>query len=223
MNGFFITGSGTSVGKTYVTCRLIHQLRRSGRNARALKPVITGFDPGTAVESDTGSLLAAMDEPLDPASIGAISPWRFAEPISPDMAAARNGRRLDATEIATFCRYAAPGGEDGVLLVEGIGGVMVPLNDKETVLDWMVALGWPVLLVVGSYLGTLSHTLTAVETIRARDLTLAGIVISESEENPVPLAETAQTLRRFAGEVPVVALPRPASPEDSAALVAMMC
>ena len=222
MNGFFITGSGTEVGKTYVTCRLVRELRRSGRSARALKPVITGFDPGKAAESDTGLLLAAMEEALDTASIGAISPWRFAEPISPDMAADHDCRRLDAMEIATFCRYAAPGGEDGVLLVEGIGGVMVPLNDKETVLDWMVALGWPVLLVVGSYLGTLSHTLTAVETIRARDLTLAGIVISESEENPVPLAETAQTLRRFAGEVPVVALPRPASPEDSAALVAMM-
>jgi dethiobiotin synthetase len=222
MSGLFITGSGTEVGKTYVTCRLIRELRRSGRNARALKPVITGFDPGTAAESDTGLLLAAMDEVLDPASIGAISPWRFAEPISPDMAASREGHRLDAMEIATFCRYAAPGGEDGVLMVEGIGGVMVPLNDRETVLDWMVALGWPVLLVSGSYLGTLSHTLTAVETIRARDLPLAGIVISESSDNPVPLEETARTIRRFAGDVPVVTLPRDATPEADGSLVELL-
>jgi dethiobiotin synthetase len=222
MSGFFITGSGTAVGKTYVTRRLIHELRRSGRSARAVKPVITGFDPDNAADSDTGLLLAAMGEALDPASIGAISPWRFAEPISPDMAASREDRRLDATEIATFCRYAAPGGEDGVMLVEGIGGVMVPLNDRETVLDWMAALDWPVLLVVGSYLGTLSHSLTAVETIRARDLTLAGIIVSESEENPVPLAETTQTLRRFAGDAPVVALPRDGTPEDAARLLAMM-
>ena len=222
MSGFFVTGSGTGVGKTYVTCRLIQELRRSGRSARALKPVITGFDPGTAAESDSGLLLAAMDEALDTASIGAISPWRFAEPISPDMAAAHECRRLDATEIATFCRYAAPGGEGGMLLVEGIGGVMVPLNDQETVLDWMVALGWPVLLVVGSYLGTLSHSLTAVDAIRARDLALAGIIVSESAENPVPLAETAQTLRRFAGDVLVIALPRDGTPEDAARLLAMM-
>ncbi len=222
MTRFFVTGSGTGVGKTYVTCELVRAMRRSGRHARALKPVITGFDQGTAVDSDSGLLLEAMGEALDPASIGAISPWRFAEPISPDMAAAHESRRLDAAEIAAFCRYAAPGADDGVLLVEGIGGVMVPLNDRETVLDWMVTLGWPVLLVTGSYLGTLSHTLTAVEAIRAHALVLAGIVVSESLESPVPPEETAETLRRFVGEVPVVVLPRPVTPDDITAVVGLL-
>lgn len=212
MSGFFITGSGTGVGKTFVTCRLLRELRQAGRIARALKPVISGFDPGAIGDSDTGLLLTAMGEELDEASVGAISPWRFAEPISPDMAANHEGRRLDAREIATFCRYAAPGGENGLLLVEGIGGVMVPLNERETVLDWMVALGWPSLLVAGSYLGTLSHTLTALSAIRARGLTVAGIIVSESPESPVPLSETADTLRNFSEGVPVVTLPRDAAP-----------
>jgi dethiobiotin synthetase len=122
--------------------------------------------------------------------------------------------RFRPTWRPTFCRYAAPGGEGGILLVEGIGGVMVPLNEKETVLDWMEHLGWPAILVAGSYLGALSHCLTAASAIRAKGLQLAGIVVSESKENPVPLAETVATIRNFSGDVPVVALPRNAPPGD---------
>lgn len=222
MSGFFIAGSGTGVGKTFVSCRLLCELRRAGRAARALKPVISGFDPGAIGESDTGLLLTAMGEELDEASVGAISPWRFAEPISPDMAATHEGRRLDAREIATFCRYAAPGGEDGILLVEGIGGVMVPLNERETVLDWMAALGWPSVLVAGSYLGTLSHTLTALSAIRARGLAVAGIVVSESTESPVPLWETADSLRHFSDGIPIVTLARDAGPDGGPSLADLL-
>jgi dethiobiotin synthetase len=214
MIGYFVAGAGTEIGKTFVTCRLVRELKAAGKGVRAVKPVISGFDPETVSDSDTGLLLAAMEDTTDAAAVGAVSPWRFADPISPDMAAAREGRRLDAREIATFCRYAAPGGEGGILLVEGIGGVMVPLNEKETVLDWMEHLGWPAILVAGSYLGALSHCLTAASAIRAKGLQLAGIVVSESKENPVPLAETVATIRNFSGDVPVVALPRNAPPGD---------
>jgi dethiobiotin synthetase len=208
MSGLFITGSGTGVGKTLVTCILLHQLRRVGRVARALKPVITGFQMETVTESDTGRLLSAMDEPLDKAAVGSISPWRFVEPLSPDMAAARESRRLDVGEIVGFCRYAGPAESGAIMLIEGVGGAMVPLSEGETVLDWMAALQWPVLVVVGSYLGTLSHTLTAVEAIRLRGLELAGIVVSESAESPVLPAETAETIGRFVGPAPVIVLPR---------------
>lgn len=208
MSGWFITGSGTGVGKTLVTCILLHQLQRAGRVARALKPVVTGFDPEAIAESDTGRLLTAMDEPLDKAAVGSVSPWRFSEPISPDMAAAHEGQRLDVGEIAGFCRYAGPAEGDAVVLVEGIGGAMVPVSEEETVLDWMTALNWPVIVVAGSYLGSLSHTLTAVEAIRLRGLVISGIVISESEESPVPVIETAETIGRFVAPAPVIILPR---------------
>ena len=208
MSGLFITGSGTGVGKTLVTCILLHQFRRGGQMARALKPVITGFDPDAIAESDTGRLLTAMDEPLDKAAVGSISPWRFAEPLSPHMAVSREDRRLDVGEIIGFCRYAGPAEGNSTLLVEGIGGAMVPLSDDETVLDWMAGLSWPVLVVAGSYLGSLSHSLTAIEAIRLRGLEIAGIVISESEENPVPVVETAETIGRFVAPAPVVVLPR---------------
>ena len=196
------------MGKTLVTCILVRQLRAVGRDVRALKPVISGFDPEAVADSDTGRLLTAMEEPLDKAAIGSISPWRFSEPLSPDMAAAREGRRLDVGEIAGFCRYAGPAEGDAIVICEGVGGVMAPLSEDETVIDWMTALNWPVVLVAGSYLGTLSHTLTAVEAVKYRGLPLSGIVISESEDNPVPLAETVETIARFVTETPIIALSR---------------
>jgi dethiobiotin synthetase len=123
------------------------------------------------------------------------------------MAAAREGRTIDLEAVVAFCREAADGPQD-ILLVEGIGGVMVPLTENRTVLDWMAALGAPALLVVGSYLGAISHTLTAVEVVRGRDIELAGVVVSESPDHPAPLEETCQTIGRFLGTTPVVALHR---------------
>ena len=208
MTQLFVSGSGTGVGKTLVTCILIRQLRLAGQEVRALKPVISGFDPSEAAESDTGRLLSAMDEPLDKAAIGSISPWRFPEPLSPHVAAARDGRRLDVGEITAFCRFAGPAEGEAVVIAEGVGGVMAPLSDEETVLDWMAGLNWPVLLVAGSYLGTLSHTLTAVEAVKYRGLLLSGIVISESVDSPMPLIETVETIAGFVADTPIVGLPR---------------
>jgi dethiobiotin synthetase len=93
----------------------------------------------------------------------------------------------------------------GDAIVEGIGGVMTPLNERETVLDWIVALDCPVLLVAGSYLGTLSHTLTAIAAMRARGIAPTAVIVSESPDAP-SLTDTVATLRRFVE--PVVALPR---------------
>ena len=89
-----------------------------------------------------------------------------------------------------------------------MGGVMVPLTEDKTVLDWIAALEMPSLLVVGSYLGTISHTLTAAEALRGRNARLAGIVISESAESPVPPDETRDTIRRFLPGVRIRVLPR---------------
>src|SRR5690606_28384636 len=95
-----------------------------------------------------------------------------------------------------------------VVLIEGIGGVMVPLDARRTVLDLIAALGAPSLLVAGSYLGTLSHTLTAAGMLDARGCALAGVALSESEDQPVPPDETATVLRRFVPGAPVVVVPR---------------
>jgi dethiobiotin synthetase len=121
------------------------------------------------------------------------------------MAARREGRWVDVSRLVEFCR-AAIAGHRRTLLIEGVGGVMVPLDDGHTVVDWMVALNIPVLVVTGSYLGSLSHILTALTALQQRGLAVSGVVVNETAGSTVPLADTVETLSRFAG--PVVALPR---------------
>ena len=172
---------------------------------RAVKPVITGFADDAPGGTDTALLLDAQGLDATPEAIAEASPWRFGAALSPDMAARREGRSIDFRRLVDFCRGLRDEAGD-VLLIEGLGGVLVPLTDKETVADWIAALEVPALLVTGSYLGTLSHTLTAAEALKARGVPVAAVIVSESEEGPVPLAETVETLERFI--TPVLALPR---------------
>jgi dethiobiotin synthetase len=174
---------------------------------RILKPVISGFCEDDMADSDSAVLLRAIGRQPTPAAVKAMSPWRFAAPLSPDMAAAREGKTIDFDALVRFCRNAIHGGEK-ITLIEGIGGVMVPLTERHTVLDWIAALDIPALVVVGSYLGTLSHGLTAAQALRARNISIAGVVISESEDSPVPLAETAASLARFLPGVAIRTVPR---------------
>lgn len=205
MTALFVTATGTDVGKTYVTSLIVRALRERGRRVRALKPVATGFDAAHPERSDAGVLLSALGLPVDAAALDRVSPWRFAAPLSPDIAAAREGRAIEWSALIARCRaeIAEAEADGAVLLIEGIGGTMVPLDERHTVLDWIVELDIPALLVAGSYLGTLSHTLTALGMLRARGAALAGIVLSESPDAPVPAEETANVLGRFAGAVPI--------------------
>jgi len=138
----------------------------ANRTVAAFKPVISGFDKREITNSDTGEILAALGEAPTKAAATRVSPWRFTPPLAPNMAARAEGRTLDCAALFAFSRKALQENAD-VVLIEGVGGIMVPLDDERTVLDWIVAAGAPVVLVVGDYLGTISHTLTAVEVLRA--------------------------------------------------------
>lgn len=208
MKRLFITASGTETGKSYVTSLLIRQLRARGKNVRALKPLITGFTDATARQSDTCYLLDALGLPINDENISSVSPWRFAAPLSPNMAASREARQINLKEVVTFCRAARNGPED-YLLIEGVGGVLVPLDDQYTVREWIMILQMPALLVTGSYLGSISHTLTALEALQSKGIKIAGIVVSESLHPAVPLDETVAALEHFAcGGLRIKALPR---------------
>ncbi len=208
MTTLFVTASGTDVGKTFVTLRLFDELSAAGYRVRALKPVASGFDAGNPSASDTGALLRAQGLEASAANLDAVSPWRFAAPLSPDMAAACERRAISFAALVDFCR--APRDAD-ITLIEGIGGVMVPLDETHTVLDWVMALDAPTLLVVGSYLGALSHSLTAAAALRTRGARVAGVIVSESAEQPAPVAETARVLARHLRPTTVRVLPRHAA------------
>lgn len=206
MSAVFVTASGTGIGKTFVACGLVRALRARGHDVRALKPVLSGFDPAEAAASDAGLLLAALGRPATPDNIAEISPFRYRAPLSPDMAARRENRRLDYDALLETCR--AEIAKPGMIVIEGVGGVMVPLDDSHTVLDWMSDLKTPVLVVVGSHLGAISHALTALDAVARRDLAVTSVIVNESAGSTVPLDETADCIRRFAPGLDVIALPR---------------
>jgi dethiobiotin synthetase len=213
MSAVFVTGTGTDIGKTFVTTALIHEHRRRGRKVDALKPVASGFDPSRAGESDPGALLAALGEPAMPAALDRIAPWRFRAALSPDMAARRDGRAIDFAALVEHSRAAVAEAPDP-LLIEGVGGIMVPLDARHTVLDWMAALQLPLIVVGGSYLGAISHALTALDVLRTRGLAVAALVVNETPASTVALDETAAVIARFTAGIPIIALPRLARAEQ---------
>jgi dethiobiotin synthetase len=204
---YFVTATGTDIGKTFVTAGLIRYLRESNQPVTAFKPIVSGYDSSVAETSDPAVLLSALGRPVTADEVERIAPWRFRAPLSPDLAAAREGRRVDFEKLISFSR-AAIAAATGPLFIEGVGGIMVPLDGQRTVLDWMTALDIPLLLVVGGYLGTISHTLTALDVLAQRKLTVAAIVVSESERDTVELDDTVASIARFAGTAGVVGLPR---------------
>jgi dethiobiotin synthetase len=207
MAAYFVTSTGTDVGKTFVTAGLIRYLRTSNQTVAALKPVVSGYDSSVVETSDPAVLLSALGRPVAADEVERIAPWRFRAPLSPDLAAAREGRSVAFDELIAFSR-ASVEANNGIMFIEGVGGIMVPLDGTRTVLDWMAALDIPLLLVVGGYLGTISHTLTALDVLTQRKLSIAAIVVSESERNPVELHDTVASIARFSDGVDVIGLPR---------------
>ena len=206
----FVTGSGTGVGKTLVTAALGFQVRQLGEPVSLLKPVLTGYPPQDGEEAaDCDVLLRAGGVTIDDQARDAVSPWRYEQPLSPDMAAALQDEIVPFDRLCEFCE---PTAGDTVQIIEGIGGVMVPLDAQHTVLDWIARIDIPTVFVVGSYLGTLSHTLTGIAVLEDKKIPVLGIVVCESVDNPVALATTCKTLGNFCS-APILAIPRLAGPD----------
>lgn len=207
MKTLFVAGTGTDLGKTHVACALLRAARARGLRVDAFKPVVSGIDPDHPEASDPARLAAAMGRPE---TWTEISPRRYRASLAPNLAARLEGEILRMADLVGDCRQWLDDRDVDLALVEGAGWVMSPMTDDATNLDLMVALGLPVLLVVGSYLGTASHLLTALEVLRARGLTIAAIVISESLDAP-ELAQTVEMLRAFERQTPIVVAPRDAA------------
>lgn len=212
MSRYFVTATGTELGKTFTSAALLRGAKAAGHSVAALKPVASGIDDDNLIDSDPAVLLAAQDIRCDWAAVERICPWHFRAPLSPDMAAAREGRSVPFADLLRFCR-ATLDGPAQFALVEGVGGIMAPIDARHTVLDWVAALEIPALLVAGTYLGTISHTLTALAVLAGRGVPVAGLILSESSDSPVPPAETAAAIARFAPDVTILHVPRLPGPE----------
>ena len=205
MTAIFITATGTEVGKTQVVASLIRQFRQMGRSVEAVKPIVSGYDPAQAAASDTGILISALALPFSPESIDRVSPWRFRAALSPDLAARQEERTIDVDAVVTFCQNAISQRRD-LLLIEGVGGIMTPLDGHRTSLDVMMALQLPLILVTGSYRGAISHTLTALDSLFRRDMNVLATIVSETPGSALALDDVVSAISRFTA--PVIGLPR---------------
>lgn len=173
MSGVLVTGTDTGVGKTLVSAGLLHSLCRLQLRAIGMKPVAAGATPaGQGWRNDDVDDLVAASNVAAP--IDEINPYCFAPAIAPHLAAADESVRIDPDTIVA--RYASLSARADVVVVEGAGGFLVPLNERETFGDLAVQLALPVVLVVGMRLGCLNHALLSAEAIRSRGLRLAGWV-----------------------------------------------
>ncbi len=199
--GLFVTGTDTGVGKTRVAAALLRALVRHGVRAIGMKPVAAGLAVGESVAADVAALAAAdgADVPLRDRN-----PYAFAPAIAPHLAARDAGSAIDLAVIAAAWARLARAAD--VVVVEGAGGVLVPLGPDRDMLDIAQALGLPVLLVVGVRLGCLNHALLSVAAIRARGLPLAGWIANRIDPQMARGDDNIGALAQRIGSAPVADL-----------------
>lgn len=211
MSAYFIAGAGTDVGKTFTMQALLHAAHSAQQQVQAFKPIISGYVPYDK-ESDTALLIDAMGC----GDVETISPWRYALPLAPDQAAQAEGQTLALAPLVEWTHAVTQ--QEGLTLIEAVGGLMVPLNAQVTTREWMQAAGLPLVLVTGSYLGAISHTLTAIEAAAALSIPIRAVVINQSVSG-VDLIATRDSIARHArGIERIIAQRRVLSPKDATAI-----
>jgi dethiobiotin synthetase len=201
VRGLFVTATDTGIGKTEVACALLRAARAAGLDAVGMKPAQSGAAEGEP--SDAERLLAASGgvEPLD-----AICPYTLRAPLAPAVAARLEGVEISVPRILDGARALAA--RHAAVLVEGAGGLLVPLAERATYADLAVALGLPVLVVARAGLGTVNHTALTVEALRRRGLAIAGIVLNRTAPEDDPsVPHNAAEIARLTGIAPAALLP----------------
>lgn len=187
--GYFITGTDTGVGKTLVSCALLHAFAARGKTVAGMKPVAAGDENGKW--TDVEFLIAASNVA---APREWITPYALTLPIAPHLAAKRTGIEIDTAVILRACHELQNVAE--TVIVEGIGGFLVPLNSQCDTGDMALALGFPVILVVGMRLGCLNHALLTAQAVRATGLPLAGWVANQIDPQLMEFEENICALKQ---------------------------
>ena len=202
---FFVTSCDTDIGKTFITTALSNYLTKLGVSVRAVKPIVTGWDPEDR-DSDTALILKSLSMSMETEEIENASPWRYKEPQTPHIAAQNEGRPIHVKEVATFCDSPYLNKNIECVLMEGVGGVMTPIDTEHTILDLIAMIESPVLLVVGTYLGSISHSLAAEAVLRYNRIAVDCICVNETPGSSVSLDDTVKTLQHFV-DAPIVKVP----------------
>lgn len=211
---YFVTGTDTGVGKTLVSCALLHAFAARGRSVVGMKPVAAGCDDD--MHEDVRRLRAASNVL---AGLGQINPYSFVQPVAPHLAARFAGIRINLDRILET--YSELSAQADVVIVEGAGGFRVPLNDEQDSADMVQQMNIPVVLVVGMRLGCLNHALLTVEAIAARGLALAGWVANVVDPDMAMLDENISALKQRIAAPLLGIVPHSAQP-DARAVAALL-
>jgi dethiobiotin synthetase len=185
---YFITGTDTGVGKTLVSCALLHGFAAQGKRVAGFKPVAAGVD-ADGMNDDAKALLAAGNIPL---SYEQVNPYCLREAIAPHIAAKRENVHIELPRIVAACRELAA--QADVVIVEGAGGFIVPLNDSQNTAGLAKEFGIPIILVIGMRLGCLNHAMLTIEAINTRGLSLAGWVANKLCKDMPALQQNIEAL-----------------------------
>ncbi len=209
--GLFISGTDTGVGKTFVTSGILTALRRMGMNVCPMKPVETGcrLRKGVLVPGDVLKLLksSGLNEGID-----AVNPYRFSAPLSPLAAAEVEGSAVRKGRIISVYNKLCK--KYDRVLIEGAGGLMVPISKRYLMVDLVKDMGVPLVIVARRGLGTINHTLLSVEAARSRGIEVKGVILNDSaggkrdasvRSNPDMISKTGGV--DILGEIPYFALP----------------
>lgn len=186
---YFITGTDTGVGKTYITRLLLQKYLQQGKTVKALKPIASGVD-AQGYNEDAVLLAKATNQ-----SIEQINPICFQKPIAPSIAAKQENYELTVQNVWETCQPLFTNAD--VTLIEGVGGFVVPLNAKETTVDLAKKFNFPVILVVGLRLGCLNHAILTYQAIQQAGLEVAGWFANQVDPNMEAMAENIETLKDF--------------------------
>jgi dethiobiotin synthetase len=193
--GYFVTGTDTGVGKTLVAAGLLIAASASGMRTIGIKPVAAGCTPASdapLVSEDALMLQSAASIKIDYAM---VNPVALEQSIAPHIAAARSGLHIRVDDLVRQCRRVCLDFPAQFVIVEGAGGWFVPLNETETMADFCVSLGFPVIIVVGMRLGCLNHALLTVQAVRAAGLSVAGWVANCAKPEMAAFEDNLQSLR----------------------------
>lgn len=201
MQGVFVSGTGTEVGKTVVAAVIARTLAREGKRVAVFKPAVTGLDE--AGEADHALLRRAAESRQSDAE---IAPYRYGPPMSPHLAAELAGEEIEPQRLLAGARAADEDAD--VLVCEGVGGLMVPLSPRYLVRDFAVDLGLPLVVAASPGLGTINHTLLTIGAARHTGLEVAAVVLTPWPEQPSEIERSNRATIAALGEVQVETLPR---------------